>query len=141
PNVFRIAPTNHGMAFRLAEYLVPKRLRVAFLADDTGYGRAGRASLDRAFAENPRSVAARIQIPASATDLAPQVLQARRAGATALLVWAQPAALAEVIVAARSSGWQVPIYSSPSAEDPLVRQELAGHPAWIDGLTFASSRM
>src|SRR4029077_17414804 len=23
PNVFRIAPTNHGMAFRFAEYLVP----------------------------------------------------------------------------------------------------------------------
>ena len=23
PNVFRIAPTDHGIAFRLAEYLVP----------------------------------------------------------------------------------------------------------------------
>ncbi len=141
PNVFRIAPTNHGMAFRFAEYLIPKRLRIAFLTDDTGYGRAGRASLDRAFAENPGSVAARIQIPSSATDLAPQVLQARRSGATALLVWGQAAAIAEAVVAARSAGWQVPIYASPSAEDPLVRQELAGHPTWLDGLTFASSRM
>jgi branched-chain amino acid transport system substrate-binding protein len=26
PNVFRVAPTDHGMAFRLAEYLIPKRL-------------------------------------------------------------------------------------------------------------------
>ena len=25
PNVFRIAPTNHGIAFRYAEYLIPKK--------------------------------------------------------------------------------------------------------------------
>ena len=141
PNVFRIAPTNHGMAFRFAEYLVPKKLKIALLTDDTGYGRAGRASLDKAFSENPEAVADRIQIPSSATDLAPQVLRARRSGATALLVWGQPAAIAEAVVAARSSGWKAPIYASPSAEDPLVRQELASHPQWLDGLTFASSRM
>jgi ABC-type branched-subunit amino acid transport system substrate-binding protein len=90
PNVFRIAPTDHGIAFRYAEYLIPKGLRVALLTDDSGYGREGRAALGRAFAENPRSVAARIEAPAAAADLAPQVLQARRAHATALLVWAQP---------------------------------------------------
>src|SRR4051794_5261479 len=141
PNVFRITPTNHGMAFRLAEYLVPKRVKTAFLADDTGYGRAGRASLDRAFAENGRSVVARVQIPSSATDLAPQVLQARRAGATALVVWAQPAAIAEALVAARSAGWQVPVYAPPAAEDPLVRQQLASRPRWLDGMTFVSGRL
>ena len=141
PNVFRITPTNHGMAFRLAEYLVPKHARLAFLTDDTGYGRAGRASLDRAFSENRSSVVARIQIPSSATDLAPQVLQARRAGATALLVWGQPAAIAEAVVAARSAGWQVPVYAPPAAEDPLVRQQLAGRPEWLDGLTFVSGRL
>jgi hypothetical protein len=27
PNVFRIAPTDHGVAFRLAEYVIPKGLR------------------------------------------------------------------------------------------------------------------
>ena len=141
PNVFRIAPTNHGIAFRFAEYLVPKKLKIAFLTDDTGYGRAGRASLEKAFSENPEAVADRIQIPSSATDLAPQILRARRSGATALMVWGQPSSIAEAVVAARSSGWKVPIYAPPAAEDPLVRQELAGHPEWLDGLTFASSRM
>ena len=141
PNVFRIAPTNHGIAFRFAEYLVPKKLKIAFLTDDTGYGREGRASLDKAFAQNPGSVVARIQVPSTATDLAAQVLQARRAGATALLVWAEPAAVAEAVIAARSAGWKVPIYTPPSGEDPLVRQELAGHPEWVDGLTFAFGRM
>ena len=28
PNVFRIAPTNHGIAFRYAEYLIPKKLKI-----------------------------------------------------------------------------------------------------------------
>ncbi len=141
PNVFRIAPTNYGMTFRLAEYLVPKKLKIAILTDDTGYGRAGRAALDKAFSENPESVATRIQIPSRASDLAPQVLRARRAGATALLVWGQPAVTAEAVVAARSAGWDVPIYASPAAADPIVRQRLASRPEWLDGLTFASGRL
>lgn len=140
PNVFRIAPTDRGIAFRYAEYLIPKKLKVAFLTDDTGYGLAGRAALDNAFSGS-RSVAARIDLPTDATDLAPQVLVAHRSGATALLVWAQPAAIAEAVVAARTAGWNVPIFTSPSGEDPLVRQELAAHRSWVDGLTFASGRM
>ena len=141
PNVFRIAPSNRGLAFRLAEYLIPKRLKVAILTDDTGYGRGGLFSLDRAFAENKSSVAARIQIPSTATDLAPQVLKARRTGATAVIVWAQPSSIAEALIAARSSGWDVPFFTPPAGEDPLVRQEVASHPEWIDGLTIASGRM
>jgi ABC-type branched-subunit amino acid transport system substrate-binding protein len=141
PNVFRIAPTDHGLAFRLAEYIVPKRLKVALLTDDSDYGQAGREALADAFATTPKAVAARITLPATAGDLAPQVLEARRSGATALLVWAQPAVLAKTISAARSSGWKAPIFTTPAGADPVVRQQLADHPDWIDGLTFASGRM
>ena len=141
PNVFRIAPTNHGMAFRFAEYLVPKHLKIALLTDDTGYGRAGLTSLNHAFSFTPRAVVSRVQAPSSATDLAPQVVQARRSGATALLVWGQPATIAEAVVAARSAGWNVPIYTPPAGEDPLVRQELANRPQWLNGLTFATGRL
>jgi ABC-type branched-subunit amino acid transport system substrate-binding protein len=141
PNVFRIAPTDHGLAFRLAEYLVPKGLKLALLTDDSDYGQAGRAALADAFATLPKSVATRITLPSSASDLSPQVLEARRSGATALLVWAQPAVLAKTIMAARSSGWSVPVYTTPAAEDPVVRQQLADHPKWVDGLTFAAGRM
>jgi ABC-type branched-subunit amino acid transport system substrate-binding protein len=35
----------------------------------------------------------------------------------------------------------VPVYTPPSGEDPLVRQQLADRPEWVDGLTFASGRM
>jgi ABC-type branched-subunit amino acid transport system substrate-binding protein len=141
PNVFRIAPTDRGVAFRLAEYLIPKKLKVALLADDTGYGRQGQAALRKAFGSNPESVAARATLPASSSDLAPQILRVRRSGATALLVWAQAATIAKAVIAARSAGWNVPIFTPPDGEDPLVRQQLAGHPAWVDGLTFASGRM
>jgi branched-chain amino acid transport system substrate-binding protein len=141
PNVFRIAPTDHGLAFRLAEYLVPKGLRVALLHDDSGYGADGAAALDRAFAHNQKSVALRLAVPTGSLSYGPQVLRARGAHATALLVWGQPATIGGVVSAARSSGWKVPIYAPPAAQDPVVRQELAAHPSWLDGLTFASGRL
>jgi ABC-type branched-subunit amino acid transport system substrate-binding protein len=141
PNVFRIAPTDHGLAFRLAEYLVPKRLKIAMLTDDSDYGQAGKTALADAFRTVPKSVSARITLPSTASDLAPQVLEARRSGATTLLVWARAAVLAKTIVAARSAGWGVPVYTTPAGEDPFVRQQLADHPSWVNGLTFASGRM
>jgi branched-chain amino acid transport system substrate-binding protein len=141
PNVFRIAPTNHGIAFRYAEYLIPKHLKVALVHDDSAYGQEGASDLDRAFSSNPGSVATRLTVPAGETDLSPQILRLRRSGATALLVWAQPPAIAAVLTAARSIGWKVPVYTPPTGADPFVRQQLADHPSWVDGLTFASSRL
>jgi len=140
PNVFRIAPTDHGVAFRLAEYLIPKRLRIALIVDDSAYGQEGLKALREAFARNSESVATRLTVPSGAPDLAPEVLRARRAHATALIVWAEPATIAGVIAAARGSGWSVPVYSPAAGEDPLVRQQLANHPDWVDGLTFATGR-
>jgi branched-chain amino acid transport system substrate-binding protein len=141
PNVFRIAPTNRGIAFRLAEYLIPKKLKVALLADDSAYGRLGAADVERAFSQNPEAVATTLTLPAGQTDLSPQILRIRRSGATALLVWGQPPTIASVLSAARSSGWDVPVYAPPSGADPFIRQQLADHPEWVDGLTFASGRM
>jgi branched-chain amino acid transport system substrate-binding protein len=141
PNVFRIAPTNHGIAFRYAEYLVPKKLKVALLSDDSAYGSEGAADLDRAFAENPEAIATKLTLPAGQSDLTPQVLRVKRSGATALLVWGQPPTIAAVLSGARSSGWDVPVYAPPTGADPFIRQQLADHPEWVDGLTFASGRM
>jgi branched-chain amino acid transport system substrate-binding protein len=141
PNVFRIAPTDRGIAFRLAEYVIPKRLRVAILTDDSAYGDEGRAALAQSFGSNPEAVAIQLRLPADAPDLSPQVLRARRAGATALLVWARPTTIANVLTAARSRRWSVPVYAPPTGADPLVRQQLADQPQWVDGLTFASGRM
>ena len=141
PNVFRIAPTDHGVAFRLAEYLVPKHLKVALLHDDSDYGTAGETELRHAFAGDRASVAIDETLPADALDLSPQILRARRADAAALLVWGRPATIAAAVTAARSAGWDVPFYTPPTGSDPFVRQQLADHPAWLDGLTFAAGRL
>ena len=141
PNVFRVAPTDHGIAFRLAEYLIPKKLHIALLHDDSEYGAAGADALHSAFSRNRSSVAGDYSVPADALDVAPQVLRARRAGATALLVWGRPATIAAAITAARTAGWDVPVYTPPTGADPFVRQQLADHPAWVDGLTFAGGRL
>ena len=108
PNVYRIAPTNRGIAFRLAEYTIPKGLKFALIHDDTTYGQQGGAALDEAFSRNPEAVATKLTVPAGDSDLSPQVLRARRAGATALLVWGQASTIAKVLTAARSGGWDVP---------------------------------
>jgi ABC-type branched-subunit amino acid transport system substrate-binding protein len=141
PNVFRIAPTDHGIAFRLAEYTIPKGLKLALMHDDTTYGQQGAEALGTAFSQNKKSVAVSLTLPARDTDFSPQVLRARRAGATGLLVWGQASTIAEVLIAARSANWNVPVFAPPSAEDPVLRQELADRPQWLDGLTFASGRM
>jgi ABC-type branched-subunit amino acid transport system substrate-binding protein len=141
PNVFRIAPTDHGLAFRLAEYLIPKGLKLALLHDDSDYGAAGGRALDSAFSRNRSSVALEETLPADALDLGPQVLRARRAHATGLLVWGRAATIAAVLTAARSAGWEVPVFTPPSGTDPFVRQQLADHPSWVDGLTFAGGRL
>ncbi|HEY7019197.1 MAG TPA: ABC transporter substrate-binding protein [Gaiellaceae bacterium] len=141
PNVFRIAPTNHGIAFRYAEYLIPKKLKVGLLSDDSAYGREGAADVAHAFSGNPEAVALKLTLPAGQTDVSPQILRARRSGATALLVWGQPPTIAAVLSAARSIGWKVPVYTPPTGADPFIRQQLADHPEWVDGLTFASGRM
>jgi branched-chain amino acid transport system substrate-binding protein len=140
PNVFRIAPTDHGLAYRLAEYLIPKGRKLALLVDDSGYGQQGKEMLEEAFADQ-ELVVELIELPARAADVAPQVLRARRAGAESLLVWAQPSVIAAAITAARSARWDVPIYTPPAGADPLVRQELADNPEWLDGVVFASGRM
>jgi ABC-type branched-subunit amino acid transport system substrate-binding protein len=139
-NVFRVTPTDRGVSFRLAEYLVPKGLRLALMHDDSPYGNNGEVALDAAFARNQSSVIGSFGIPANG-DPAVQVLDARTRGATAVVVWAGPSALSRVIRAARGSGWTVPIYAATSGEDPLVRRQLSDRREWVEGLTFAYGRL
>src|ERR1041385_5980349 len=124
PNVFRIAPTNHGIAFRYAEYLIPKKLKIALLHDDSAYGQEGSADLDKAFSENPEAVAIRMTLPAGSSGLSAPILRARRAGAAAFRVWGHPPTIAAVLTAARSLGWHVPVYTPPTGADPYIRQRL-----------------
>lgn len=141
PTLFRMAPENKAMARRLADYVANSKPKMAIISDDSEYGTQGRTELKRAFAFDEVEVVADQQVPQNASDLAPQVLAARRAGADHLVVWATSTNVAAAVAAARGSGWDVPVYTGPTGEDPLVRQRLAAHPNWVTGLTFASFRI
>ena len=141
PTLFRLAPADQPMAMRLADYLAGKKPKMGVLTDDTGFGTDGATALKPAFARDKISIVSQATVPSSASDVSTQVLAARRAGATTLLVWAGAPIVAAAIQAARSTGWNVPIWAGPSGEDPLVRQRLANHVSWLDGVGFVSFRI
>ena len=141
PTLFRLAPANAPMSRRLADYVSEKASSVALLGDGSSYGREGVAATREALERNEVGQVGEGTLPDGGGDVAPQVLAARRSGAEALIVWARASGVAAVVRAARSAGWDVPVFSGPTAEDPLVRQRLADRPEWLDGLTFVSFRI
>jgi ABC-type branched-subunit amino acid transport system substrate-binding protein len=141
PTLFRLAPANKYLTRRLADYVSTKTRTAAVLGDDTSYGRDGTGPLIADLRHNAISVVNSSVLPAGAQDVSAQVLTARRSGAHALLIWAGAQDVAAVLRSARASGWQVPIYTGTTGEDPLVRQQLADHPEWLDGTTFVSFRI
>jgi ABC-type branched-subunit amino acid transport system substrate-binding protein len=129
------------MAMRLADYLAASHPKIGLITDDTGFGTDGAAAMKPAFARDKISVVAQATVPSTASDVSAQVLAARHKGATSLVVWASAPIVAAAIQAARSTGWNVPIWAGPSGEDPLVRQRLATHVAWLDNVGFVSFRI
>jgi ABC-type branched-subunit amino acid transport system substrate-binding protein len=143
PTLFRMAPANEAMCRRLADYLAdtePGR-RFAVLADDSAYGREGAANVKADLLHDRVSVVSDQTVPAGAADVSAYALRARRTKAQVLVVWAKAPTVASVLRAVRSTGWDVKVVTGPSGEDPLVRQRLADHPEWVDGLVFVSFRI
>jgi len=141
PGVFRMAPSNRPMARHLADYLSDRSPRVGLLVDDSTYGRDGLAALRDGFGRNRIPITGEQTVPAGAADVSAQVLALRASGADTLVVWARGSIVAAAITAARESGWNPAIFTSPSGEDPLIRRQLAAHPEWLDGVTFVSWRI
>jgi ABC-type branched-subunit amino acid transport system substrate-binding protein len=139
--LFRMAPADRPMAIRLADYLAAGKPRIGLISDDTGFGRDGAAAMREAFDRDHIEVVEDRTVSATASDVSAQVLSARRAGATTLAVWAAAPVVADAIRAARSAGWRADIWTGPTGEDPLVRQQLADHVDWLDGVGFVSFRI
>ncbi len=143
PTLFRMAPANKYLCRRLADYLADTQRgkAVAVLSDDSSYGREGAANVAADLRHDEVQVVSEQTVPEGASDVSAQVLAARRSGAKVLVVWSRAAGVASVVRAARSTGWDVPIYTGPAGEDPLVRQRLADKPQWLDGTVFVSFRI
>jgi branched-chain amino acid transport system substrate-binding protein len=141
PTLFRMAPADGIMASRLADYVANAKPRVALLTDDSDYGHQGHDALRRALGQDRIAVVSDQTVQQRAADVSPQVLAARRANATLLVVWASAADVAAVVSAIHTAGWDVPVISGQTGEDPLVRQRLVSHPDWLRSLRFVSSRI
>jgi ABC-type branched-subunit amino acid transport system substrate-binding protein len=94
-----------------------------------------------AFARDSIDVVEDSRLASASSDVSTQVLAARRAGATTVVVWAAAPLVAATIRAVRSAGWDVPIWAGPTGEDPLVRQRLASHVEWLTDVGFVSFRI
>lgn len=141
PSLFRLAPADAVLARRLADYIANSHPKVAMITDDSGYGEQGRTALLESFEVDEVEVVSDQVIQRRARDVAPQVLAARRAGADRLAVWASAGGIAAVVTAARQAGWDVPIITGQTGEDPLLRQRLVAHPEWLRDVKFVSSRI
>jgi ABC-type branched-subunit amino acid transport system substrate-binding protein len=141
PTLFRMAPADLTMASRLADYIANAKPKVGLITDDSDYGQQGRAAVTAALATDEVPVVSNQVVGQRAASVAPQILAARRAGAQLLLVWASAADVAAVVMATHAAGWNVPVISGQTGEDPLVRQRLVEHPDWLKSLRFVSSRI
>jgi ABC-type branched-subunit amino acid transport system substrate-binding protein len=108
--------------------------------DDSGYGRDGDAQLQAALGKTALKPID-LELPSSATDYSTQALQVKQSGAEAVVVWARSPVLAAFVKALRQGGSTAAVFAGPTAEDPIVRTQLADHPEWVDGLTYASFRI
>lgn len=141
PTLFRMAPANAPMASRLADYIANARPKVAVLTDGTTYGVEGGRAVERALDVDHVQVVSRQKLPADGSDARTQVAAAKAAGADRLVVWTSATGVAATVRAVHDLGWDVPILSGPTGEDPLVRQRLAGAPEALAKLTFVSFRI
>jgi ABC-type branched-subunit amino acid transport system substrate-binding protein len=142
PSVFRLAPADAIMTRRLADYIANAKPSVALLTDDSEYGTQGHSALTSAFKTDDVKVVSDQSIPTRATNIAPQILAARRSGADRLIVWASAADVAATLEAVHKAGWNdVPVISGQTGEDPLIRQRLVAHPDYLKNLRYVSGRI
>ena len=141
PTLFRMAPADATLARRLADYIANAHPKVGLITDDSGYGQQGRSAVRAALKADGVPVVSDQTIQPRAGDVTPQVLAARRSGAGTLVLWASAADVAAVLQATHAIGWNVPVISGQTGEDPLIRQRLVSHPDWLKSLRFVSSRI
>ena len=140
PGVFRIAPPNDAVAAKLVAYVAQKHLALAVVHDDSEYGKDGDAQLTAALGkQNLKPLD--LELPSSATDYPTQALQVKQSGATGVIVWARSPVVAAFVKALRQGGSTAAVFTGPTAEDPIVRTQLADHPDWVEGITYASFRI
>ncbi|MDL2718455.1 MAG: ABC transporter substrate-binding protein [Acidobacteriota bacterium] len=112
--VFRLAAGDPIQAEMIVSEGVDKRKfkKVAVLCDDTNYGQNGRQKMEDALAARKVTPVYIGKFKIKDTDMTPQLQEARKAGAEAILTYGIGPELAQLANGMQKLGWKVPMIGS-----------------------------
>jgi len=112
--------------------------KIGVLSGNTGFGKAGKAQIEKLAPENGITIVANEVYDKAATDLTAEVTKVKAAGAEALLNWSIVPAQSIVIKNARQIGFVGPIFQSHGFGN-IKYVEAAGPAA--EGVIFPAGRL
>src|SRR6201986_300131 len=125
PNAFSPAPSNTQWDDAVRDYClkVLKVKKVAVIGDTTGYGVTAVGASVAAFKKDGADVVYQSNIDATQTDMTPDMLRAKNAGAEVIVVWSVTTGMEARMFNTRAAmNWDIPFVGHPS----LASGELAG---------------
>ncbi len=117
PNAFRLSPANFQWDDAVRHYClkVLKVKKVAVIGDTTGYGVAAANASTAALKKDGADVVYHANIDATQTDMTPDMLRAKNAGAEAIVCWSTSTGMDARLFNTRATmGWDVPFVGHPS---------------------------
>jgi branched-chain amino acid transport system substrate-binding protein len=135
PNAFRLAPSNIQWDDAVRNYTlrILKLTDVAVIGDATGYGTSAVKDSVASFKKDGANVVYQEVLDTNQTDVSPNLLHARDAGAKAIVVWSVTTGLNARLMSGRSTiGWKVPIIGHPALGTGEVGKLVAAPDDWRD---------
>jgi branched-chain amino acid transport system substrate-binding protein len=117
PTAFRLAPSNTQWDDAVRTYClkVLNRRNVAVFGDSTGYGTSAVKDSVAAFAKDGANVVYQGVLDPNQSDVTPDLLRMRDAGANVLVCWSVTTGLNSRVMNARAAiNWDVPIVGHPA---------------------------
>jgi branched-chain amino acid transport system substrate-binding protein len=117
PNAFRLTPSNTQWDDAVRDYClnVLKLKDVAIFGDSTGYGTSAVKDSVAAFTKDGANIVYSGVIDPNQSDITPDLLRMRDAGAKVLVCWSVTTGLNSRVMNARAAiGWNVPIVGHPA---------------------------
>lgn len=133
-------PQNDSDAIRkIFEQMKKMRIsRIGVLSSNTGFGKAGKAQIEKLAPENGITIVANEVYDKAASDLTAEVTKIKAAGVQALVNWSIEPAQSIVIKNARQIGFREPIFQSHGFGN-IKYVEAAGPAA--EGVLFPAGRL
>jgi branched-chain amino acid transport system substrate-binding protein len=133
PNAFRVAPSNTQWDDAVRHYTlnIAKVKKVAVIGDTTGYGVTAANASAAGFQKDGADVVYKANIDATQSDMTPDMLRARNAGAEAIIVWSVATGMIGRMLNTRATmGWDVPFIGHPSLASGDIAQLLDKPENW-----------